>query len=290
MKKIKFEEIIKSAWHLAIKSRLLWFFGIFTSGGMMMSFQTDNWDINNLNFAELMKKFLEAIKEPIFLWTLIFAWLLFIVAIIISRVARASMLHGIDEKNKAGETGSFKQLFKFGWSKLLKVILLELIYFVPAVVIGSLLALCLVYLPTKTQGLVITIALIALFVCYLVISFFRAYAYCYLVLANERPWTAIKSGWKLLMNNFGELITAGVLKMALLIAAGLVTLIVLIVATLPLLLVGVLILIFVGQTGLYILIGLGLFILLIVFMIVRGFLNTFSYAYNVFVYRQLTDK
>ena len=256
----------------------------------MMSFRTDAWDAQSLNFSEMMKRFLEAIKEPIFLWTLIFAGLLFVVVIIISCVARVSMLHGIDEKNKSGETGSFKQLFKSGWSKSLKVILLELIYLVPSIVIGAFLVLCLVYLPTKTLGLGIAIALILFFVYSLVISFFRAYSYCFLVFENNQPWTAVKSGWKLLMNNFGELITACVLKMALLIAAGLVTLIVLIVATLPLLLVGVLILIFVGQTGLYILIGLGLFILLIVFMIVRGFLNTFFYAYNVFVYRQLTGK
>ncbi|MEK7158932.1 MAG: hypothetical protein AAB766_00315, partial [Patescibacteria group bacterium] len=290
MKKLQFEEIIKSAWQLAIKSRLLWFFGIFTGGGMMMSFQTDQLDVKSLNFSEMMKRFLEAIKEPLFLWTLIIAWLLFVVALIISFVARAAMLHGIDEKSKSGVVGSFKQLLKFGFSKSLRVILMELIYFIPNVVLGSLLVLFLIYLPTEALGLVIIIALVLFFIYFLVISFFRGYSYCFLVFEDESPWTAIKSGWKLLMNNFGELITAGVLKMALLIGAGLATLIALVAAALPLLLVGALVLIFVGNTGLYVLIGLGLFALLVVFMIIRGFLNTFFYAYTVFVYRRLTGK
>ena len=290
MKKIQFEEIIKSAWQLAIKSRLLWFFGIFTGGGMWVSFQTDNLDFNNLAFQELMQKVFASLKEPLFIGILLFMILLFVVAVLLSFVARAAMLQGIDEKNKSGAIGTFKQLLNFGFSKLIKVILMELIYFVPSIIIMALSALLFFALAASAQKVIILTAILLFFFYFLVISFFRGYSYCFLVYENEGPWTAIRSGWNLLTKNIGEVITAGVLKMALVIAAGIVTIIVLAVATLPLVLVCVLVLIFVGNMGLYITIGIGLVVLLVVFMAIRGFLNTFFYSYTVFVYRRLAGK
>lgn len=290
MKKVQFKEVIKSAWQLAKKNRLLWLFGIFTGGGMWFGFQTDNLDPNNFAFQELMEKVFASLKEPLFLGVLLSMILLFVIAILISFVARVAMLQGIGEKNNSGDGSSFKQLLKFGFSRSIKVILMELIYFVPSVVIMALWALLFFTGSAAAQKISILAAILLFFLYFLVISFFRGYSYCFLVYENEGPWASIKSGWNLLTNNISEVITAGVLKFALLIAAGLITLVVLVVATLPMLLVGALVLIFVGNTGLYIMIGLGLAALLVVFMIVRGFLNTFFYAYTVFVYSRLTGK
>ena len=251
-----------------------------------MSFQVDNWDIDNFNLAEMVKNFFTALQETGFVLVLLAILLFFIMALILSFVARASMLRGISGAINSNTVGSFMELFKYGFSKAPKIILMELIYLIPSAIAISLMLLLLV-LASAFSSKIIIIGVLSLFLYFLLISFFRVYAYCCLIFENVGPWTAIKSGWQLFTNNFSALITAGVLKFALLIAAGLATLIVLVVAILPLVLVGVLILILIGQTGLYVLIGIGLLALLIVFMVVRGFLNTFFYAYTVFVYRQV---
>lgn len=286
MKKVQFEEIIKKAWALAKTNRVLWLFGVFTGGGVFFSYQTDNLDMNNPAIGEMLKKFFSSFKEPMFLWVLLGAALMFVVALIISFIARAAMLHGIDAKEKTGEAGSFKQLLKFGFLKSGKVILMEIIFFMPLVLLILLVSLVLLALPAVIK-IAVFVGAILLLLYLIIISFFRFYSYCFLVYENFGPVSAVKSGWNLFANNLLTLIRAGALKFVLLIAAGLGTLIVLVIATLPLLLVGVLLLIFAGNAGFYVLTGIGLISLFFVFMIIRGFLNTFFYAYSVFIYRQL---
>jgi len=224
-KEIPFIEILKEAARIVWRNKFLLWFGVLMALGSPGSFNignNENWGKK----SDAAKNFLETHWQIV----LIVALVLFAIGIIlflISLVGKASLVRSVNliVQNK-------KTTFRAGWREgkkyLWRLFRLFLLFFFATMIIILVLALPVVYLAVTgswVSALLVGLLAIAIFIPLIfVLALTNIFAEFYIILSDLRVWSAVESGYNLLLKNILNSLVFGLLLLVVNIIAGMVLL------------------------------------------------------------------
>lgn len=252
MNKFPFSELLKQAWRWTRKNLRLWWLGLFIGlGGLVFDFYSnDVQDAFEQVFKDSsvdgLKNFLSNAGNASMLvfWLLVIFFILSVIGI----SASAGVILGIKRIKDSGKC-QLRDLFKFGFKKIPRLLLLEIILGVPYYVLLIPVVVYLVFWANSVLFMLFVVCLLALAVYTVFVALFKHYAYCYAILEEQTAWQAIVSGMNLLKNNFWNFVVVKLIQAGLWIVAALAMSIAVVAAMLPVLLIGILLSQFVGSFG-----------------------------------------
>ncbi|NQT49640.1 hypothetical protein HQ571_03020 [Candidatus Kuenenbacteria bacterium] len=288
MLKIAYSEILGKSWKWTIKNKILWIFGIFIGGGgaiYNIPTREDTEALQGFSFNEAMGNLGVSLSEPGVIAMVIGLALLGIALVLIGFWANASILIGLS-KVKAGSPVKFVELFKSGFNKIGRILLMEILFGILNLVF---LVLGLIFVFAREGGTIwigIVIVTVLMIIYNLLIFVFRHYSYCFAVLENEKAWSSIKKGWQLFRANIGALLVVKLMEIALWIGISIGVIVALLILVIPFILLGLILSFTAGPVGLTIAVTLGIILILLALLILRGAVNTFMRSYLTHVYWQ----
>ncbi|MBU1132467.1 hypothetical protein KKC32_04455 [Patescibacteria group bacterium] len=293
MKNFPFGDLLKKAWKLTIRNVSLWWLGLLACGGSLMlqydisDFQQMMADFSNGSLANSLSASMN--QEGSF-WIAMVAiiLLLSLLFVLISLIARAGLIMGIGLLFEGGGY-KFWQLVKVGLKKLPQLILLELVLLLVNVAVIA--APLYLYMSNSGNAVFLAILIIAavLLVIYnLFVGLFKHFSYCFIVLENYKFWKAIKSGMKLLVNNFVITFVSKLIHVGLWLAIGFATILALVILMLPFVLSGMVSLLIVGKVGVIIIGILAAIVAFVAVLAIRGSSNTYLQSFATGVYIKLS--
>jgi hypothetical protein len=295
--------ILKKAYHITIKNKILWLLGMMVGGGASCNFGSNadfgQEDIgSNFDFSSIWDYWyiLVLIAVLIFFLLLIF--------IVLSVISRGGLLHGV---NKAGENQkvSFKESFKFGVSKFWRVLSLQLLFgliILSCIIVLSAGIIMCVIIGLNLDFLIIKIILILLgaliallgFAAIIFFSFIITlidnYVFCYAVLEDQKVIESMKLGWSLFKKNISDTIILNLILFAIGIGIGLVILMILIPICLVFFAVGYGFYLWLSWVGVVIISAIALLIFLTIIFVIKGIMNVFTFSTWVNAWHELIDK
>ena len=286
-----FSEVLKQSWQTAWKTKLFWLFGLFSGGGFMFFWFSDE-DIQNTKKL-LTKEGLDSVTAgngwPVgMLWVLAALFFLGLIFGAISFLARAAFLRGLGQ-GQSGVEFRFSELIKFGWRRMWRLWGIDLILGlvnIPLVGVLILLAVSVGNNNALPFGLFATTVIIMI-IYNLGIWLFKHYVHCFAVLADEKAWSAIKSGWQLLVKNLGVSVVARLIEVGVLIVSGLAIFISIFILAIPFVIIGIVLGLTVGPVGVGIIAVIALLALFAYIIVLRGLVNAFMFTYLTRVYWRL---
>jgi len=226
---LSYRTILKQAWKISWKNKILWFFGFFAS---LISFSAEfkvisrslNQEIglqtlNNIklflntgifsrnswtNFIDLLKNDPKSIFFLLLVFILIigisifFAWL--------STVSQIGIINSVKNiVNEKKEKLTIKNAIKNGNKKFWPVFLMNVMISLAINIIYLIMSFLFVLVIIKNQATA-TILYGLVFIIFIALSLFLSfiikYGIAYIVIEKEKFFTAIKRGWKLFFNNW----------------------------------------------------------------------------------------
>ncbi|PIU77733.1 MAG: hypothetical protein COZ28_03210 [Candidatus Moranbacteria bacterium CG_4_10_14_3_um_filter_44_15] len=219
-KEIPFIEILKEAARIVWRNKFLLWFGVLMALGSPGSFNIGN----NENWGEksdAAKNFLETHWQIV----LAVALVLFAIGIIlflISLVGKAGLVRSVNliVQNK-------KTTFRAGWREgkkyLWRLFRLFLLFFFATMIIILVLALPVVYLAVTGSwvgAVLVGLLAIAIFIPLIfILALTNIFAEFYIILSDLKVWSAVESGYNLLLKNILNSIVFGLLLMVINLAA-----------------------------------------------------------------------
>jgi hypothetical protein len=223
---IPFIELLKEAGRIVWKNKFLLWFGLLIALGSPGSFNMGNSDDWNGKGGDTARNFIETH------WQVVLAVALVIFAIgialfLISLVGKAGLIRSVSLIVSKKKT-SFKAGWKEGKKYLGKLVKLFLLFFAATLVIILVLGLPVVYLAATGSWIsailvgMLAVAILAPLIFVLALT--NIFSEFYIVLSDLGVWSAVESGYNLLLKNIKNSIIFGLLLMAVSIVAGLVLL------------------------------------------------------------------
>ena len=285
MKKFQYFDLVKQAWRWSWSNRLLWLFGFFATGGLM-SFDYKANDLEKLKIISsgaIFDNLGDKLSSGYVLSTILGVGAVFLLLIILSFIARAALIKGFLNL-RANSKNKFKELFLSGWTRLRRLVLLEIILVAVNLVLA---VLAVIVLAINQSAWTIVYILIGVLVIYnLFVFLFKHYAYCYVVLQEKGAWDSVKLSVKLLKNNFWKLLLAKILELGLWIATGFGVILTIVVLALPFILLGLISMFAFGQAGAVVVVVVGALFLIGVVLVLRGLISAFIQGYLTLIYWQ----
>ena len=290
MQNFPFKQVLKKAWQLVKTNKLLWIIGIFVgSASMALDPPGEDWQgLHVDSVGQVLINVKNFLSNPLLALYALMVFVFFIAIVLASFWARVAMLEGI-RKDRNGEKLQFGQLLKFGFGKMPRILLMEIILGVVNLILGVIIFFTSVVNQDNnfTLNIIFLIAVLALVIYNVVLFMFRHYAYCFAVLEDCKALPAIKSGWKLFRQNARPLIVVKLIEVGLWMAGGIAAIIILAVCTAPFLLLGLILMVVVGALAWTIVAMLAVIALIIVLLVISGVLNTFFQSYLTYAYWQV---
>jgi len=279
-----YNQLLADSWKQSLRNKILWIIGIFISGiSFFMTYDSNSDIVTKLvrdgEWGAMFSALFENIPGLIFL---IFSFFLLITLSLISLVSKAALINGVS-LSKEKKTG-FVQNVKFGVSKIVPMLLLEIFLIVPNLIM-FVLVLIAVKLNTYS-GLILTLELLML-IYSLFILLFTHFAYCEITLKNKKPWEALKSAWTLFFKHWKKTLLVNLLRLVVGVGFWLANAVVLIIVALPFaLLAFISIVVGLAPIALIFLI-LGAVCLFVSLFLVKGFMTTYIYVMMTRLYWSL---
>lgn len=278
---LNFEQLLKKTWQLVMKNKKLWILGFFISS--VGSFA----QINREDFLEISKMSgdLLTLPENLLAGKLIIALiiLLAIVAIILSIVARGSIVWGV-KLARDNKPSKFWQLVRKGFSKLKDLFVMELIFLIVNIILFVPFFLSFFSGSFKVSSAVLVISIVLIVAFNLFLFLFRHYIYCYIVLENKHSVEAIKLGYSLFRKNWKQLTLAKLLEIALWIISGIIVFIAMAILFVPFLVLSAVLFVGLGPIIALVAGGVGVSILFLFFLVLRGLIGAYMSTYLTNVY------
>lgn len=216
---MNFGYILKRAWEIIWKFKILWIFGILASCGQASSSSGSNsgYRFSSQDVSPRIQQFFN--QNPGLLTTLIVlgvivAIILIILAILLGTVGRVGLIKGTMKAEQGADRLTFGELWRDGLTYFWRVFGLNLLLWVIIAVAVVILGLLATILTIGTLGIFL-ICLIPLFCLFVPIMWFVAIiveqANVALVVENLDIIGAIKRGWQVVRDNIGNMIVMGLI-------------------------------------------------------------------------------
>jgi hypothetical protein len=217
-----FGYVLKRAWEIIWKFKVLWIFGILASCGQASTSSGSNsgyrFSYQDTNVGPQIQNYFNqlnpAITGLLFVLAIIVAIILVVVAILLATVGRISLIRGTVKAEQGAERLTFGDLWRDGLTYFWRVFGLNL-------VIGILVILAILIL--FILGIILTVGTLGIFLvclipllCLLVpvmwlVSIIIEQANVALVVENLGIWDAINRGWQVFIKNIGSMIVMGLI-------------------------------------------------------------------------------
>lgn len=301
---MKYGQILKKAYHLTKKNKILWLLGLLVGGGSScggsMNYSADGSEFEgklNGKLDEFSIILSDVFVEFWYLWALVglLILLLIIVAVVISVMARGGLYYGVAEAAK-NKKAKFGKSFSVGASKFWRLLGIQILLglAVMAVVFVVLIpSLVLLLIPIIGWIIMIFLIIAGIFVAMfvgIVVSLISNYAFCFAVLKDQGVIDSIKSALKLFRNNLGETILMGLILFGVNIGVGLVILLVIIIIGLLFAAIGFGFYFLLEWIGVAMVVIVAIFVLFLIAMFVRGVVNVFMFSSWYYTWKELVDK
>lgn len=220
-KEIPFIEILKEAGRIVWKNKFLLWFGLLIALGSPGSFNfggENNWN----GKGDTAKNFMETH------WQLALAVALVLFAIcialfLLSLIGKAGLIRSVNLL-VSGKKSNFKKGWKEGQKYLGKLVWLFLLFFVATLAIILILGTPVAYLALTgswISAILVGMLAVAIFIPLLfVLALTNIFAGFYIVLSDLKVWSAVESGYNLLLKNIKNSIIFGLLLIAVSIVAA----------------------------------------------------------------------
>jgi len=220
-------EILKQAGKIVWQNRFLLWFGLLMALGSPGSFNINTGNNNEFGApGEAAKNFFETHWQIV----LVIAILLFAIGIIlflISLIAKAGLVKSVNLIGHNKKT-NFKAGWRSGKKYLGKLFKLAMLFFLATFLVVIILAIPVIYLVAAkfwVGAALVGILAIAIFIPLIFIfALTKIFAEFYVVLSGLSIWSAIETGYTLLLKNIGSSIIFGLLLLAVSIVAGIILL------------------------------------------------------------------
>ena len=212
-----FGYILKRAWEIIWKFKVLWIFGILASCGQATSSGGSNsgyrYSSQNTNISPQIEQFFARLDPAIITMLIVIAILvvlaLVVIAILLGTVGRVGLIRGTMKAEQGAERLTFGELWREGLAYFWRVFGLNLLIGVIIFLAAVILAIAAVVLTVGTLGIFL-ICLLPI-ICLLVpvmwaVSVIVEQANIALVVENLGITDAIKRGWQVVWDNIGNMI------------------------------------------------------------------------------------
>ncbi|MFA6536822.1 MAG: hypothetical protein WCT18_00295 [Patescibacteria group bacterium] len=272
---------LKSAFTVARKNHWLWIFGFFIGSSLLIL------DFDKINFVNVGQMSLSGIftllKQQLgvggFSTMMIIGVVLVLFFVFLSIYARSSLIFGLSQLF-AGNLIPFGRIAKSGFTFLPRIILLELLLILPALVFGAL-----TIVGINRDSLLLFLLFAIPLVVYLIFVFlFKHYIYGEAIIAKKSAKASIVGGFLIFKNNYQKLLLAKLVELCLWISLGIGSVFILALFFLPFMLLGVFFYFSIGEIVFNFMIIFSVFLLAFAFFLIKGFSLTFIQAYLTKVY------
>ena len=215
-KEVPFLEIFKQAAMIVWQNRFLLWFGVLVALGSPGSFNYSGGDNDFGKRGEAAKQFLETHWGIVLLIALVL-FTIGVVLFLVSLIGKAGLIRSVIRiaQNK-------KTTFRHGWREgkkyLRKLFGLSLLFFAVTLVIVLILGIPVAYLiiiRSWISAALVGILAIAIFIPLLfILAITNVFAQFYIILSDLKVWSAIESGYNLLLKNIANSLIFGLLLMA----------------------------------------------------------------------------
>ena len=301
---MNYGEILKKAYRITIKNKVLWLLGMLVGGGASCnySFGGDYSDIdkseinfNSINFWDYW--YILALIAILIIF-------LFLIFIVLSVIARGGLLHGVNNA-RDNKKALFWESFKFGAGKFWRILAIQLLFgliilagvmilvvgIVMFVIIGVVSQLTILKILLILLGIIFSLIGIAVIVILaIIIGLVSNYVYCYAVLENKKIIESLKLGFSLFKKNIGETLILCIILFGIGLGIGLALLMIIIPLLLIFVAIGFGFYFLLSWTGVIIISAIALIIFLIITLVIKGVLNTFMFSSWVNAWHELVDK
>ncbi len=217
-----FGYVIKRAWEIIWKFKVLWIFGILAScgqasgsSGSNSGFRFSSQDIPFVNRAQqYYYQINPAIIGLLIVVFIIFVLLLIVLAILLGTIGRVGLIRGTYKAEEGATRLTFSELWHDGLTYFWRVFGLNLLIWVFFIVIGFALLIIGITLTVGTLGifLICLIPLLCLLApLFWLISIIIEQANVALVVENVGIMAGIKRGWQVFIDNIGSMIVMGLI-------------------------------------------------------------------------------
>lgn len=301
---MNYSGILKKAYHITIKNKILWLLGMMVGGGASCnySFSGNYGDINKpeINFNSIN------LWDYWYILALIAVLIIFLllIFIVLSVIARGGLLHGVNNA-RDNKKALFWESFKFGAGKFWRVLGLQLLFgliILAGVIILVMGILMFVIVGVVSHLTILKILLILLGILFsllgitvivilaILIGLISNYVYCYAILDNKRISESLKLGYGLFKKNIGETLILCVILFGIGLGIGLVLMMIIIPLLLIFAAIGFGFYFLLSWPGVIIISAIALIIFLIITFVIKGILNTFMFSSWVNAWHELVDK
>lgn len=296
---MEYKKILKKAYQITLKHRLLWLFAIFLGGGASFSGNGGSYGGNGTDGAvsDGIDPFINFVAEYWYLLVLIgFSIVcLILLCILISVVARGAFYEGV-RLAKSNKKLKFIALCKFGLGQFWRVLGMTILIGVisVAIVLGLMLPGILLFIIPIIGwilgAMLLVLAVFLLIPVVLAIGVWAHYAYCYLLIDKKKIIDAAQDGCKLLYRNLGESIIMFLLIMLIGFGFAIACLVVIGIIALPFALVGFALYYAWGWASVVVVAGIGILFLVAIMLMLKGAFNTFTYSAWILAWSDLKKK
>jgi hypothetical protein len=214
-----FGYVLKRAWEIIWKFKILWIFGILASCGQASGSSSSNsgYRFSGNDVSPRIQEFFNqnpGLTTTLIILGIILAIVLVILAILLGTVGRVGLIRGTVKAEQGADRLTFGELWRDGLTYFWRVFGLNLLLWVIIVIAIILLSLLGIILAIGTLGifLVCLIPLLCLIVPIMwFISIIVEQANVALVVENLSITQAIERGWKVVRDNVGNMILMGLI-------------------------------------------------------------------------------
>lgn len=282
MQNFPFGDLLKKAWKNTFFNMKLWWLGLFAGGSAYSSMNFDPQMFGK--GGEKMMSTLESIPSGIWIAIGISILILVIIMLFVTVVSQIGLIRGVDLGLK-GEKSNLWPLIKFGVKKLPRYLLLVLMFFVIVAPLLALLGLSL----WMQSVLMMILAFLLFFVVCIGMGLFLFFSVYYIVLCDEKVFSAMSKSIDLFKKNWAVTIITFLIVWGITMAY----MFALVIATFILVLPGAILLAGVSMMSAELAIVLGVIgglILFVLYMTASAGYATFMYSYYVAVFNKLEGR
>ncbi len=206
---MNFGEILKKAWNISWKNKLLWLFALFgpLAGGASGKFNSSNYNFPNKNLPNHnfsgdwgyeISNFFNSINDVFLILGIIgFILVIVVISIVLNLYGTAGVILGTSAAIEEGKKPKFKELIKASNPYFWKLLLLKVVLFL----LGIAALIAFIIGSVVTLGMLVCIVILLIPVFYLV-NIYLGFVYIALVKDNLDMMEAFKKAWVLFRDNF----------------------------------------------------------------------------------------
>lgn len=267
--------LILQSWRLVWKYKVLWFVGLFvTELSFFLTFNSRNDIFLYIASSNDALFYFYQFFSKFSAFLLMLLMILFVLAVSFFALVFKAGLVSVVKASLAGQKMSFKQTFYKGVKKFLPMLVLEIYFLIPNILLFLIFLINARTIDSLTVDIITGLLMLSYNV---LIMLFNIFCYHYIVNEQQTPWEALKNGWRLFIVKFTDVIIINVIRMLVYLAMFIVNVIAVFLALIPFVLLAFL-LYYIGLIWLSIIVAIfgGLALVFLIFLL-KGFKTAYVY-------------